>query len=472
MKFITFILFLFCNLEAHALFQEMLKRYNKSNRLNGIKSQDNVNKEQAIIENNKYGWALSFNASNSKSALDRLFAFQSLDTTTNTYGFQLEKTSFKYGVFRIIHSQVNYDLSKWGEENLTQFSDDQQYESRNTFEYSYEIFNKKLVLELDEINLNIESRDIEQDIKVQEDHFNFFSSYVFAKQGIMLDRLYNEFENRALERVALVKKRVRDGLSRNVSLNQARLSLLNQKETIIQNTNNLREKVIVIEEIIGFKIKPNDYERVNWTYKPKENFDYLFENKKYPELKRLQIAQRLASLKVDQIKETLNHSLSLNLSYTANSFNEERDQAFRDANSSENEERSISLVYSIPLGAERRGASKDLAKALEKKNKLDLINTSGEILVQTKSLKENVQRFTRLIEVIDEKVDIADKVVNQNSNLYRKGKVSFEEMLRAEENLISTKINKINIYAAYEQSLAKLAYINGDIIKFLNQYVD
>jgi hypothetical protein len=458
---------------AHALFQQMYKRYNVSDRLNGIKSQINIDSAQNLINESKHDWALKFDLTNTESGLVSLNSLETEDTTANTYSLGLNKSSFKYGTIGLSHTQTQYDLSRWSAENLTKFSDETQYESKNTLTYSYEIINKSMMLDWNLIEAQGQSAKITQTLNEQNDHYQFFDSYVSAKQGIMLDKLYNEFENRALKRVALVKKRVKDGLSRNVDLNQSRLALLQRKETILNNTSVLREKVIIIEEIIGFKITPADYKRVNWSYKPKENYSYLFESKKYLELERLDLIQRLSSLQVKMFDESLSHSLRLNLSYSQNSIDEKMATPFLDSNGeSNNDEKIISLSYSIPIGLSKISASKSKILAISNKDKLDKKNLEGELTVQTKVLKENLIRYTRTIEIIAEKIDIANNIVTQNQKLYARGKVSFEEMLRAEETLINTKITQMNIYGAYEKSLAKLAYINGDIVKFLNQYVD
>jgi hypothetical protein len=458
---------------AHALFGQVYKRYNTSDRLNGIKSQRAIDHAQSKINENKYDWSLQLSAANSVSGLAGLYATQSQETSTNSYSLGLSKSSFKFGTLGFTHTQTQYDLSEWSAATLTSFSDEIQFESKNTLTYSYEILNDSLGLEWDIFKTQDTASVIEQTLTEQKDHFNFFNSYVSAKQGIMLDRLYNEFENRALQRVTLVKRRVRDGLSRSVDLNQSRLALLQKKETIINNTSLLREKIVIIEEIIGISITPVDYKLVNWTYKPKENYTYLFEDKKYLELEKLKLMQRLSTLQVNQFKEGLSHSLNLNISYSKNSFNEDMSKSITEATgNSDTDERIISLTYSMPIGLSKISASKDKLLAVANKNKLDHKNLKGEIIVQTKVVKENLTRYTRAIEIISEKIEIADKIVEQNYKLYTRGKISFEEMLRAEESLINTKISQMNIYAAYEKSLGQLAYINGDIIKFLNQYVD
>lgn len=474
MKSLSVLILVFMVSPAQAsLFQEFYSRYKKSDRLQAIKLQSPINMADIQLNEDKYDWTLQMSLNNGESDLASLYSFQSQETKTKSHALSLEKSSFRFGTISFTHSQTEYDLSKWSNSALTSFSNEIQYESKNTLSYTYEILNKTKNIDWKVIQTQKKSNQLEQSLSEQKDAYDIFNSYLTAKQGIILDRLYNEFENRALERVKLVTKRVRDGLSRSVDLNQSRLSLLQQKETIIKNSSSLREKLIIIEEVVGMKITPAQYQLVSWSYKPKEDFDYLFESKESQEVERLKWLQRLNTLQMEKLDESINDSLVFGVSYVRNSFNSDSAIANRDAlENSENVEQIVSLTYTLPLGISKSNASTKKLQSIINKNKLDLNNTQGEITAQLRTLKENIVRFSRAIEVLDEKVKISDKIVKQNYNLYIKGKSSFEVMIRSEETLISAKIDQMNMYALYEQSLAKLAYLNGDINKFLTQYVD
>ena len=155
MKFLPLFVVLLMSANAHALFQQMYKRYNVSNRLNGIKSQAKVDIAQTKINENKYDWALELSAANSESELASLSSTQNQETGSNNFTLALSKSSFKYGSIGVTHSQTEYDLSKWSALSLASLSDETQYESKNTLTYSYEILNKSLSFEWD-INSDLE----------------------------------------------------------------------------------------------------------------------------------------------------------------------------------------------------------------------------------------------------------------------------------------------------------------------------
>ena len=473
MKFLVFTLVSIYSLDSFALFQQIYTRYNKSDRLEGIKLQSPIDREDFKLNLSKYDWTLQYGGTYSSSSQESIYSFQGQETSSVTHNFDLRRPTFKYGTFAYSHNSTKYDLSKWSSTSLENVDNEIQFESKNTLSYSYELINKLQHLDYEVVHTQDLANKKNLDVKEQQDHYEFFNAYISAKLMIMLDRLYNDSENRAIKRINLVTNRVRDGLSRRVDLNQSKLALLDQKETIIRNTASLREKIVILEEIIGFEIKESDYHLVNWTYKDKQKYQFLYDEKSFPELERIELQQKLATLKVDQFDESLDHSLSLSLSYSKSSIEDDHSKAFSDSLSGNGKEAHVvALTYRVPISFDRRSASKNKLLAIKNKNELDLRNLKGDLIVQSKVLKENIDRYIRAINILDEKVNIAEKVVTQNTQLYNRGKISFEELLRSEDNLVATKISKMNMYALYEQSLGKLAFINGDIYEFLTQYVD
>ena len=106
------------------------------------------------------------------------------------------------------------------------------------------------------------------------------------------------------------------------------------------------------------------------------------------------------------------------------------------------------------------------------KSDLSLRNRTGQLDVKVKVLNENIKRYNRGIKLNSEKIGFAEKVSKENRRLYYRGKVSFEETLRADENLINTKISFMSMMYLYESSIAELAFLNGNITPYLTAYRD
>ncbi len=468
-----FLFLLSVPLQAQAIFTQIYEGYKTSDRLKVIKFDEDIISANLEFGKNKYDWNLNMGTSHSNSFLQSLFSFQSQQTISNSFTLGLKKQTFGYGTFSLEHQEVNYDLSNWASSSLSSFSDDSVYESKNNFTYSYDFLNDSLEKDWDILLTENAVDKISYNQTLQKDYYDFFLAYLNAKQRIMLDRLYKDFERRAIKRVKLVKKRVSDGLSRKHELNQAKLSLLSQEETILRNTSLLREKIVIIENIVNRKISKDEYVLVNWTFKPIEKFDFLNTNYRFLDLERLKEVNKLTELNLERVNEDINHSLSLNLGYTKNSVNEDKSEALSDSlGSGNNDEKLVSLVYTIPIGGKRVNSHKKKLLLQRNKNELSYSNKKNELNIQVSVLKENINRYAQAASLLVRKIKVANGSLKEHQKLYLRGHVSFEELIRAEETLINAKISQMNMYALYEQSLSQFAYLSGKIVTFLNNYTD
>lgn len=460
-------------LNAYAIFHKIYDGYKNSDHLKAIKINESIIEADFNFGLEKFDWKLSAGVNAQDSFLQSLFSFQSQQTISNTYSLGLKKNTYKYGSFSIEHLQTEYDLSNWSSSVQRSFSDDKVFESKNSLTYTYDFLNKSLSKDWSLLLAQNAFDQVDHSLKIQKDSYDFFSSYLAAKQGIVLDRLFREFEARAKKRVKLVQKRVNDGLSRKYELNQANLSLLTQQETVIKNKSSLREKVLIIEDIVGFTFNESQYRLIRWSFKPIEEIAMMSEKPDYLELERLKKVNEITNLNLEKLGDEIGHSLNLSLGYTKNFVNEDKSESLsKSFGEGKNDEKFISLVYTIPLGADKKNYYKEKLLLQKNKNDLDSINLEGQIRVQLKLLKENIERYSNAISLLKQKEKIANASLKEHQRLYLRGQVSFEELIRADETLINAKISKINMYALYEQALAQYAYKSGKIISFLNSYVD
>jgi outer membrane protein TolC len=464
---------LFVPFSAQAVFQSLYQGYKGSDRLKEIQVNKQIIQTDFDIGKNRFDWALEFSAAHSDSFLQSLISFQSQQTINQNYGFSLTKSSYHFGTLTLSHLQTDYDISNWASSSLYNFSGDKVYETKNSLGYRYEFLDKSLEIDWDILHKQNQADRKQYQLDIQKDSYDFFIAYKDAKLSILLDRLYRDNLKRAQERVDMVAQRFQDGLSRKLELEQAKFALLSQKELILKNKNELRQKVLIIENIIGMNFSQSDYDKVNWTFKPLKDYKFIYENDEFLEIANLELYNQLTELKLDKTYEQTSSSLALNLSYTKNSVEQEKSEAFSDSFSPGiHDEKKISLIYTIPLGSGQSTAQKKKLLLQRSKNLLSLTNRKSELEVQVKILNENLLRLEDGIGLTQEKIDVALSSVIEHKKLYARGQVSFEELLRSEESLINAKINKINMLALYETSLSTLAYLNGHIINFLNIYTD
>lgn len=452
-------------LSSYAIFQEIYEGYQKSNRLNAIKISDSIYDANNVISKQKYDWVLNLGTTRSDSGLASIFSASSLHTISTVHTIELAKSSFKYGTFFLKHLNRAYDLSNWPSADV--------YESKNIFGYNLEILNDSTRIDWDIIQTTYKKDRATNKVAIHRDYLDFFVAYIKAKNLIHLDLLYNDFRIRSKKRVSLVRKRVKDGLSRNTDLIQAKLSLVERDEMIIKNENTLRESLSIIEDLVGFDIGEDKYGLIPWTFKKSEKYDSVYKLNQDIQTEMQKYIGELAKFQVKQIDESYGHSLGLSLSYSKNFIGNNKSEATQKAfGDSDKAEQVISLLYSIPLGGARKSALRKKTKLTAQKYELKLKNLKSTLRVQRSEIKLSIERIEKAIKLGDRKVNLSSKLVRQTTRLYQRGQKSFEDVLRSEENLIKSKISLKSLYASHEIQIANLSFINGNIVKYLNKYVD
>ena len=458
-----------------ALFQSLYAGFKGSDQVEELSFEKKLTLNSFKIQLNQYDWKLDLLGNYLDSNLQSLFSFQSQQTVSTTYQIGLSKSSFRYGTFSVTHAQTAYDLSHWSNSStaLSSFDSNEVFESKNSINYSYEILNEFRKLEEKEINARLNLESTSQDITIDQNHYDFFVTYLNAKIRILQDRLTMESKKRALERVSLLRRRVGDGLSRSVDLNSARLSALTQDENLLKNEALLEEKLAILEDILGVEFSEKDYDQVVWTFKKKDSYPYLFQNPSYPDLKRIEALNKISELSLLKVTESQSHSLMLDLGYSINSVGTNRNEAVSDSfGGAPTDEKSVTLKYSIPIGFETNSLVDSQRRLEQTRNKLRIKNKESEFRVLSDVLSQNIERYSRAITILDKKVSLSNTIMKENKNLYTRGQVSFEEALRSEENLILTKLERINMYALYEGAIARKAFLEGKIQTFLAEYKD
>ena len=471
MKYLI-LLFLY-PISSYAIFDKVYKGYLDSDYLKEVTLEKGIYDADYDIGLHKHEWQLNLKGNHTDTFLTSLYSFQSQQTIARSAGLSLSKSSYRFGTLNFEHTQTDYDISNWTQTNLNSFDSDHIFEVRNTISYVYEFLNDMDRLDWDLLQIQNQLNQVTFEKNLQQIHFDFFTTYLSAKARILLDRLYKDAQEEAKRRVTMVKRRVRDGLSRKFELKQAELALLTQEETTIKNMGQLRESVRAIENIIGVIIEPSHYKLVNWSIKPVNKYKYLFYDVKYLDLEQLSKSNELSQVSLSQFEETINHSLNLSLKYTSNAFDSDQGQAMTDAEvGNVNDETIVALTYSIPLGRDRLNSQR--AKLLRQKtrNELKSKNLASELKTKSEVLQENIKRYSKALDIVERKIDAAKVSLNEHKKLYPRGQVSFEELLSAEQSLINAKISRTNMLLLYEQSVAQLAFLTGNMVKLLAQYQD
>lgn len=467
---VLFLYFPFC---AYAVFQDLYRGYQKSD---SVKSSDlghEIIHYQSIFRENVHDWKIEFSSNYKDSFLQSLYSFSSNQTISQNFLLGLKKQTAHYGSFSVSHGQIEYDLSNWAASGLNSFSSGKVYEAKNILSYNYDFFKKPFALDLEINAVEKKTQELSLTVKSEKQFFNFYQAYIDTKLKVVLNRLYMEFEKRAHKRVILLRKRTQDGLSRSIELNQARLALISQQETILKNKTSMKENIFALENIIGHNIPEEVYINIIWTNKKQNMFPMLTIQSTQAELEYLKYTNELTEIKLEKIRNDSSHSLNLSIGYAKNSVNNLKSKAFDEASGSgENDEKLIGLTYTLPLGSDKHQSLSRQISLQQKQNNLELEKLQRDFHAQELSLKDNLDAYGKAIDLGQEKINIAQQTIIESQKLYLRGQITFEELLRAEEAYLNAKISLTNLLAAYDKTMGQLAYLKGQIKAFLASYVD
>lgn len=460
-------------LNSHAIFQKLYRGHKQSKQVESLSKSLEINQIDFDFGQKRFAWQLELGADHTDSFLQALFSFQSNRTITDTFAIGLSKQTFEYGNFSVQHQRINYDISNWSTTAFNSFSADTLYEARNSVSYSYDFLKQPLKIDWSLIGAKKVSEDLGTSVVLEKDALQFFQSYIETKLRVVLNRLYREFEKRAMRRVSLVKRRVRDGLGRSLDLDQAQVALLTRQETIEQNKTLMMENVYLLESIVGYEVPESSYIGIDWQFISSDLYPQVFHKNKYIELERLQALNDVLELELEKLNVENKHSLQLQLSYTKNSVNEAQADALNDSfGTSENDEKVIQLQYSFPFGGAKERLSRKKLLLQRSKNLLDQHKLESDYKAKERSLTHNVRSYEKAIGLSRKKIDFAKSSMQKSQKLYLRGQSSFEELLSTEETYINAEISMVNLLALYEGSLGQLAYLNGQLNYFLERYKD
>lgn len=469
-----FLILIISSTGAHGFYKEIFEGYKKSKRVQILELNKSIDEYSFLTSKEQFSWNLELESAYSDSYLSGLFSFQSQNTKSQQNSIGISKSSYNWGAISVKQIHTRYDLSNWSQSSLNGLEDDQLYEVKNVVSYQYQFLNNPLRNEWESVFAQKEVSHFENNVSLHKDSLDFFLAYIQAKQLVILDRYYKEFEDRARIRVAKLTKRVRDGLSRSVDKKQAQLSLITQQERVIENKTKLSERILFIEKIVGFPIKASYYKKLAWTFKEKENFKSIFESRTNIELQKLEAALKLAEINLESLNTKNKQSLTLNLEYAKNAINENKTESFELATFGEgrNEEKIIALNYTIPIGGMKAKAIGSQLKLLREQNELKLSDYSEDITNKIKSLENAINSYQKAIKLSKSKISISDEIVNETQSLYLKGSATFEEVLRSEEAYLNARITNTNLLLLLEDSYVNLAFLTGNTFDFLKRYED
>lgn len=378
---------------------------------------------------------------------------------TFTSAAEIAKENQWGGKFSLTGSYIDFDGST-------------QYEGYNQ-EMSYtQSFGKNFLGQNDRADeeiaaKNVTSSKFQFDAEVSENVLSLIETYYDYKKVKTLLELKNEAKKRALKRLKFVEKQVRDGLKERVDLFTAQSSVNSVSEEYAELESQLESYKKTLESKLE---KSHSFSDISRYEIKKVKLEKLISGEVDSNLTIQALNKKLEALDktVEKFDDSVFPTIELKGAYktnaytTASSGNVVSNGTF----GSDNDATEIGLTVVIPLGFGTEENSLKQARVnrlnTEYQYRLARIRTKNQL----DALKNTIRLIDQTIDLVLDRHKLATLSVKEYNKLYSRGRADFDNVISAEERLISTE----NKYVEYVSRRQKLYFSLLDIYGKLENY--
>ncbi|MFH1837172.1 MAG: TolC family protein [Candidatus Omnitrophota bacterium] len=271
-------------------------------------------------------------------------------------------------------------------------------------------------------------------------YYNWYEAYENVKTA------KNSYD-KSMELLKNVEDRAKNNIALPVDVNKVKLQVLEKKETLIAVRRQYDEYTNLMKKSLGSEMEeeflpdPADqYEGVT--------IDFVEDYKKFREESRtskiLDMLEEQSDLEVDKDADDLLPSIDLYAEYSiiADDRDLERD----------NKKVIAGMTIEYPFPGQVEHAEYETSKVEHKKSVLEKINTHISLYADLKNIYETIEETRELIKIADEKIEVAQSIVDDDAVNYSYGKVILNNFIDEVNRLDSNKFSKIQ----YSITLKKL----------------
>lgn len=244
-----------------------------------------------------------------------------------------------------------------------------------------------------------------------------------------------------------------------IDVNKARLQVLSKKERLAELEEKYNNSLNVIQRVIrsenGIAYVPRQSEpmvHIN------DEFDDMF--KQFTDISRtfdvLRKLEDKSSLEVARDADELLPSINIIAGYEVSGHDYDIG----------NEERLLFAGVSMewPFSDQVAKAEYEMSKIFENKQKLSTVNAYYRLYTQLLNLYLQIEREIKLIEIAQERIELAKSILNDESENYSFGKVTLNDYIQAFNNLDTNKFNKISHDSQYRKLLVEWLRLSDKLV--------
>lgn len=405
-------------------------------------------------------WAANLSGSYQDDSLDGLTFFSVVGTKTKIYSASIEKPFIWGGQFKFENTYENYSGGNFFITPTYGFNQKVSY-SQN---FGANFLGRQSYLLKSILKDEVRASELNNEKVTEERFLQFVLKYVetaLAKSNL---RLAKEALLRSQLRLNLIRRWTKDGIREKVDLYRAELAELQSMEGVHQEEMNFQASLKELSVNVHRKILPIDISvlRKDIFERPQGNH----ESNKTLEL--LKNESMILEKKLKQAKMTLLPSVNFSSSYETNAYDNTGSNSLSDGTlNGDNKAVAVALNVSVPIGFESQTVQKQQANIQKMLKEKELSVFKQNFTYSQLSLVKQFEMNEENIKLSRKRLKIAKKALDEFNRLYSKGKASLENVIRAEEDLISTERSYVNYLAVNKRIVFSLAQLYGSLKEYL-----
>lgn len=409
-------------------------------------------------------WSLSYADSYSDSSLENSFiSFASPPKVTKSHTFGLAKDFNWGGKLTLENSLSSFETKGVGSVSISGFSQGLVYSQ----DIGQNFLGRKFYKKLEIAQSNYKVTDYESSDAISDGLRKFMNIYSVARLNKSLKYLQYKAFLRAKKRLRLIKKRVRDGLRERVDMYQAKSAVISQEEKNENAKLNLITSMEQLSTLLHRKVGDHEIDAYKLIVSKFKNYPKgsLENNLK---VKGLEERKKLLAVSFNDADDSILPKASIIARYSTNDFANTNSDAFSNGTfGNSQKEVAVALNLSWNIGSRLEKIEKVQSHIRLKTASQNLTKSKANVVEVENSIKKQIVLFNKNIKLVGERVLLANKTLKEFNRLYKRGRADFDQVIRAEEDLINTEIT----FAGYLVKRDSLTYELAHLYGTLNEYL-
>lgn len=330
-------------------------------------------------------------------------------------------------------------------------------------------FGKSFYLQRDGFLSSLAFTEADSENTIQNALFQLVSDYYQAALNKSLVDLQNDAKKRALQRLNLIKRRVKDGLRERVDQIQAEISLFQADESVKSAKQSFTSSVEALSTAVHKPVSETEIIGLNEkafakTKLPKGTVE---ENKNVVALLEQVKATKARLTNADR---NILPDVNFEVGATNNRFNDKTETAFSEGLiGGVNHEFRVGLNLTWAYDSLPEKVEKTRAMVNHKTSELRLERLNQDVLQTEKSIRDQIGLLDENLKSSTQRLKLANAALDEYNRLYSRGRADLDQLISAEETLINTEINHVRYISQRETLVHSLSFLYGNLRTFLTE---